>query len=326
MTRRLTTTVVALTLLPMASADAQSTDPQQASTPMMVTHNGSLMEMLPAPGGGLVVQYAQPRPDLKGVVMPGTVLVRGHWQGPPPQVFVGEAFVFSRLCGAIPYRVRGTVDQSQVLILFGGAPQFDTSCRIVGYDINSQHATLRFEPTNPPPAPVTPPVAQAPATPPASVTPPVAQAPAAPPPEEAAKAPAAVVKVEPVTIEDHVNEVLRHGGKDANPQVAIDGDVARIRYSIQPWAAFSASSTEGIYGLHVATIVPKLFEKVPELNRVEIVAHGSFRDRRGNDTVEDVLRVSFTRRNAEAIKWNRIRYSDAPSLADRFWRHPGFHD
>jgi hypothetical protein len=91
------------------------------------------------------------------------VLVRGHWQGRPPQVFVGEARVFSRLCGAIPYPVRGTVDQSQVLILFGGAPQYDTSCRIVGYDLNSQHATLRFEPTKPPPPPAAPP--QAPTNP-----------------------------------------------------------------------------------------------------------------------------------------------------------------
>jgi hypothetical protein len=162
----------------------------QAVTIQGATHNGSQMAMLPAPGGGLVVQYALPRPDLNGVVMPGTVLVRGHWQGPPPQVFVGEAFVFSRLCGAIPYPVRGTVDQSQVLTLFGGAPQFDTSCRIVGYDINSQHATLRFEPT-PPPARVAPPVAQAPAMPPEPVAPPVAQAAPAPVAPPVAQAPAA---------------------------------------------------------------------------------------------------------------------------------------
>ena len=151
-----------------------------AQTPMMATHNGSLMEMLPAPGGGLVVQYARPRPDLNGLVMPGTVLVRGHWQGRPPQVFVGEAFVFSRLCGAIPYPVRGTVDQSQVLMLFGGAPQFDTSCRIVGYDLTSQHATLRFEPTKPPPPPAAPPIAQGPAASPPPAAPPIAQRPTDP--------------------------------------------------------------------------------------------------------------------------------------------------
>jgi hypothetical protein len=162
-----------------------------AQTPMMATHNGSLMEMLPAPGGGLVVQYAQPRPDLNGLVMPGTVLVRGHWQGRPPQVFVGEAFVFSRLCGAIPYPVRGTVDQSQVLMLFGGAPQFDTSCRIVGHDLNSQHATLRFEPTKQPPPPAAPPIeAPAASLPPAA--PPIAQAPTNPetvPPPAPSKTP-----------------------------------------------------------------------------------------------------------------------------------------
>jgi Sel1 repeat len=148
-----------------------------AQGPMMATHNGSLMEILPAPGGGLVVQYARPRPDLNGLVMPGTVLVRGRWQGRPPQLFVGEAFVFSRLCGAIPFPVRGTVDQSQVLTLFGGAPQFDTSCRILGYDLNSQHGTLRFDPIKPPPTVAAPPIAQAPAASGPPATPPIAQAP-----------------------------------------------------------------------------------------------------------------------------------------------------
>ena len=160
-----------------ASALIGAATAASAQTPMMATHNGSLMAMLPAPGGGLVVQYAQPRPDLNGLVMPGTLLVRGHWQGRPPQVFFGEAFVFSRLCGAIPYPVRGTVDQSQVLTLFGGAPQFDTSCRIIGYDLNSPHATLRFEPTKPPPPPAPSPIPQPPAASPPSAAPPISQAP-----------------------------------------------------------------------------------------------------------------------------------------------------
>src|ERR1700736_1470727 len=110
--------ITAMTILASIGAATAAS----AQTPMMATHNGSLMEMLPAPGGGLVVLYARPRPDLNRLVMPGTLLVRGQWQGRPPQVFVGEAFVFSRLCGAIPYPVRGTIDQSQVLTLFGGAP------------------------------------------------------------------------------------------------------------------------------------------------------------------------------------------------------------
>ena len=108
-------------------------------------HNGSIMTMMQTPGG-MVVRYAQPRPDLFGLVLPGTLLVEGKWIGPPPQMFVGTAFVFSSLCGPIPYPVRGTVDQSQALMLFGAAPQFDTACRILGYSMESQQSVLRFEP------------------------------------------------------------------------------------------------------------------------------------------------------------------------------------
>jgi hypothetical protein len=108
-------------------------------------HNGSLMTMVQTPGG-MMVRYAQPRPDLFGLVLPGTLLVEGRWVGPPPQMFIGTAFVFSSLCGPIPYPVRGTVDQSQSLMLFGGAPIFDTTCRILGYSTDSAQAVLRFEP------------------------------------------------------------------------------------------------------------------------------------------------------------------------------------
>jgi hypothetical protein len=147
----------------------------------MATHNGSLVAMLPAPGGGLIIKYVQPRPDLAGLVTPGTVLARGQWRGPSPQVFVGEAFIFSRLCGALRYPVRGTVDQSQTLVLVGSAPQFDTSCRVIGFDIRSQHAMLRFEPTKQAPTPTEPPVGEAPAAPPAVNELRVTQAPTAPP-------------------------------------------------------------------------------------------------------------------------------------------------
>ena len=58
-------------------------------------HNGSLMTMFANPDtGDLVINYALPRPDLLGLVGPGTTLVRGRWSG---DVFVGEARVFSLL-------------------------------------------------------------------------------------------------------------------------------------------------------------------------------------------------------------------------------------
>jgi hypothetical protein len=144
-----------------------------------VVHNGSLMLVTPVARNEIVIQYANPRPSLIGLVQPGTVLVRGYWQG---DIFSGTAFVFSRWCGAIPYVVRGTTDQANSLVLIGAAPQFDTNCRILGYDPTSAHAVLRFELVEPATAPP-PPVAVAPLPPPPS--PPVAVAQPPPPPATA---------------------------------------------------------------------------------------------------------------------------------------------
>jgi hypothetical protein len=110
------------------------------------THNGSLMAIVSPAPGEMVITYSQPRPNLYGLVMPGTLLVQGTWQG---QTFAGTAWVFSSWCGAIPYPVNGNVDGSGALMLFGPAPQFDTACNILGYAIASQHAVLRFEPVKP---------------------------------------------------------------------------------------------------------------------------------------------------------------------------------
>jgi hypothetical protein len=109
----------------------------------LVTHNGSLMVIINPRPGGMIIQYQDPRPDLFGLVVPGTLLVEGAWRG---KTFFGTAFVFSRWCGAIPYAVSGYVDATDSLMLFGPAPIFDTACRILYYSPQSLQAVLRFEP------------------------------------------------------------------------------------------------------------------------------------------------------------------------------------
>ena len=116
---------------------------QAQERPHFSVHNNSLMAITSPRPGEMVIVYSRPRPDLYGLVQPGTLLVRGMWQG---QTFAGTAFVFSSLCGAIPYPVNGTVDGSGALMLLGPAPQFDIYCNILGFAIGSQHAVLRFEP------------------------------------------------------------------------------------------------------------------------------------------------------------------------------------
>ena len=43
----------------------------------LVTHNGSSMVIINPRPGGMIIQYQDPRPDLFGLVVPGTLLVEG---------------------------------------------------------------------------------------------------------------------------------------------------------------------------------------------------------------------------------------------------------
>ena len=96
---------------PLARSIAIQPPAAQPLQPFLVNHNNSIMLVRPLPGSGneVVIEYAKPKPSLYGLVWPGTTLVRGRWVG--PNDFIGTAWVFSRLCGPMPYAVRGGLDR-----------------------------------------------------------------------------------------------------------------------------------------------------------------------------------------------------------------------
>jgi hypothetical protein len=113
----------------------------------VVLHNGSLMRVVMTPDGYMDIFYVRPRPGLP--VLPGVRLLRGQWDGPPPQNFVAVAFVFPPYpCPPVPYGVRGVVDQSDTLVLFGPAPIVAPGCRVIGHDW-TRNSELRFEQVRP---------------------------------------------------------------------------------------------------------------------------------------------------------------------------------
>ncbi len=106
-------------------------------------HNGSLMRIVMTPDGYVDVFYVKPRPGLP--VTPGVRLLRGRWTGPPPQNLVAVAFVFPPFpCPPVPYGVRGVVDQSNTLVLYGPAPIVAPGCRVIAHDW-TRNSELRFE-------------------------------------------------------------------------------------------------------------------------------------------------------------------------------------
>ncbi len=115
----------------------------------LAMHNGSLMRIVMTPDGYVDIFYERPRPGLP--VLPGARLLRGKWDGTPPQNLVAVAFVFAMppyRCPPIPYGVRGVVDQSDTLVLFGPAPVVAPDCRVIGHDW-TKNSELRFTPVRP---------------------------------------------------------------------------------------------------------------------------------------------------------------------------------
>ncbi|MGA8990743.1 MAG: hypothetical protein WB500_10260 [Rhodoplanes sp.] len=125
----------------------------------LVTHNGSLMAVETLPGGLVQIRYVDPRPGMRAFVVPGTLLVQGQWFN---GTFSGVSHSF--WCGrAYPYSVKGGIDPTGALMLYGPAPIIDPySCGVLGYEWTG-NSTLRFEPfagprRAPTPVPSVPPI------------------------------------------------------------------------------------------------------------------------------------------------------------------------
>jgi hypothetical protein len=119
--------------------------PTMAQMPgALVTHNGSLMSVTPLGNNAVQISYVDPRPGLQAIgVLPGTVLIRGHWSGP---LLNATAVVYAGECGAIPYPVSGSTLPNGVLKLVGPAPVIDPYSCAVLTTAWTENSTLFFVP------------------------------------------------------------------------------------------------------------------------------------------------------------------------------------
>lgn len=114
---------------------------------MPYMHNGSMMWVYPEHG---LIVYDRPRSGLS--VRRGTVLFKGQpWSADIDgnTVIRGHAVTFRKGCEAAGYEVRGMYHHTYAAFEFtleGPAPvRRKGSCDIIGYDINSGNAKLRFD-------------------------------------------------------------------------------------------------------------------------------------------------------------------------------------
>ncbi|MEY9351641.1 hypothetical protein ABIF99_000487 [Bradyrhizobium japonicum] len=92
-------------------------------------HNGSTVA-LSAAGARRQFHYQTPSADLLEIgVQPRTLLFDGRRDR---DKYTGTAYVFSKVCGALPYAVTGPVSPDQRgVAMYGKAPIVDSSCRVV---------------------------------------------------------------------------------------------------------------------------------------------------------------------------------------------------
>lgn len=71
--------------------------------------------------------YITPRPHMAEVnIKPGTLFMTGESEA---GVFVGKAFTFSKICGALEYAISGSVNETRVAVV-GDAPLVDENCNV----------------------------------------------------------------------------------------------------------------------------------------------------------------------------------------------------
>jgi hypothetical protein len=54
------------------------------------------------------------------------------------------------------------------------------------------------------------------------------------------------------------------------------------------------------------------------------MAEATLQNIRGNQYHAPVLRIEFTRRNADTINWENVLEKNLPRIADSFWQDPSF--
>ncbi|QHP69555.1 hypothetical protein EI171_21050 [Bradyrhizobium sp. LCT2] len=124
-------------------------------------------------------------------------------------------------------------------------------------------------------------------------------------------------RIDQATTPEQLAEALLYGGKST---ASLNNGVLAVNYT--PDAVLSASAAVTGFNVNVARVVPVVFAKYSQVNSIIIRESGPFRDIRGNDTTEEMLRIAFLREDAERVHWDKINYDNIPKLGENYWMHP----
>lgn len=149
-------------------------------------------------------------------------------------------------------------------------------------------------------------------------------------PASAEKVPDVAVKAQPaadpppVTLTPYRVAMLTLD-RAAFPDVQVKGSSVTVSYRLDG-EMFSVAHARRAFDRYAAEIVPAMFEHFAKIDTVSIDADASTIDIRGNEGRGLAAAVTFTRRNATRIRWDRIDQANLEKLADRAWYGAKFKD
>jgi hypothetical protein len=124
--------------------------------------------------------------------------------------------------------------------------------------------------------------------------------------------------IDQATSPEQLATALLNGGKS---QVTFDHGVLLINRTVD--AILTASTAVSGFNLIIARVVPAVFAKFPQVQSIVFHESGPFRDIKGNDSTDEMLRIAFTREESDQIHWDKINYDDIPKLGEHYFMHPG---
>jgi hypothetical protein len=126
------------------------------------------------------------------------------------------------------------------------------------------------------------------------------------------------IRIDQATTPEQLATALLYGGKS---QVTFDHGVLLINRTVD--AILTASTAVSGFNLIIARVVPAVFAKFPQVQSIVFRESGPFRDIKGNDSTDEMLRIAFTREESDHIHWDKINYDDIPKLGEHYFMHPG---
>ncbi|MDI3561296.1 hypothetical protein [Bradyrhizobium sp. Arg816] len=125
-------------------------------------------------------------------------------------------------------------------------------------------------------------------------------------------------KIDKATTPEQLAAALVDSGR---LQVTLDKGVLVINRTVD--SVLTAGTAVSGFNINTARLVPAVFAKFPQVDSIVFRESGPFRDIRGNESTQEMLRISFMKADANQIHWDRINYDDLPKLGEHYWMHPG---